>query len=463
LPPAPAGSHEFLELFPWKGAHAATVVKPTGKFTTVWWNEDSWDTTMSTSWSMVNVGAGNHIDIHKAFNDLHDGRRANNNATVGGDGSAGVGVMHMDFQAIIDARLRNPVHITDAAPGYIEFYGVPFVTSGHWWEVAITPANQDASADFSAVPSQDGKTVMSGPGMRPAIDSINVVARGKDDIPCYSGWGTSVLIDSSIGGDIRESDSHTFNTSDKNPDEMIKWRMEFRPGNISVYGDVDRDGKPELLKTYAVAVPWSDVYVHLLGVAYQADHHPQDSACYKGTVREIPWKEVRIGPVRYAKTEAFPKNEGTSNVRRETGWLSYDLRDLQRFGPSIDGAPQANLAKFNDWESMLYCSAAIWYCPTSLPVTKTIHVSLPDNVAGATAARFVYDVRGDMGGSVSVNGGTAIELKRAKEIIHDNGRAMWVRRALTVPISSLKAGDNAVTLNLKNDFELDRLQIEVLR
>ncbi len=103
-------------------------------------------------------------------------------------------------------------------------------------------------------------------------------------------------------------------------------------------------------------MPWPEVHVALLGVAYQADHHPQDPACYQGWSRELVWRDVRVSPVKYASTSIAPRNTLTTNVRRELGWMAYDLRDIQRFGAAVEGAPQENPDDYSPWGHAAFSS-----------------------------------------------------------------------------------------------------------
>ncbi|MCH7523228.1 MAG: hypothetical protein IH920_05610 [Chloroflexi bacterium] len=51
----------------------------------------------------------------------------------GGDGSPGVGIMHIDFEGSTSARMRNPMIISAERPGIVEFRTSNLMTTGHWW------------------------------------------------------------------------------------------------------------------------------------------------------------------------------------------------------------------------------------------------------------------------------------------------------------------------------------------
>src|SRR5690349_10190803 len=131
-------AHSFFEPFTWAGDHAATINQansmgaPDHVGSTVWWNEDAWDahgdvgylpTAKPTFPAPIGPVTGYHLDIHKSLTaDPRDGREDNEALVVGGDGSPGVGVMRLDYQGITSARLRNPMLISVAQPGVVEFY-----------------------------------------------------------------------------------------------------------------------------------------------------------------------------------------------------------------------------------------------------------------------------------------------------------------------------------------------------
>ncbi|MCH8062443.1 MAG: hypothetical protein IH861_08065, partial [Chloroflexi bacterium] len=169
----PDANGVFNEDFVWEGNHGATIIKDGGatKFSTVWWNEDAWDNRSDTGWNGASAEGGNeHIDIHRSVDDLGSGEKNNLNV-VGGDGSPGVGIMHLDFEGSTTARLRNPMIISQERPGIVEFRTSNFVTTGHWWEIAIAPANEIVTGgEFTAIPAQTGGDDFSGkggPGHRP--------------------------------------------------------------------------------------------------------------------------------------------------------------------------------------------------------------------------------------------------------------------------------------------------------
>ena len=143
-----AGLYRFDERFTYAGNHGATIGTAPNLATTVWWDEDDWDARCDSALIAVEpltddgIAMTNrfHLDIHKAMSaDPHDGRIANTVNAIGGDGSAGIGIMHLDYQDICGARLRNPLRITPQQPAVVTFYGPLFNTTGHWIELALTP------------------------------------------------------------------------------------------------------------------------------------------------------------------------------------------------------------------------------------------------------------------------------------------------------------------------------------
>lgn len=472
----------FREDFRFAGNHAASIAG--GSATTVWWDEASWDArgdTTHVSVTPVSAGINNrfHIDVHKALgSDPRDGRLSNTVAQVGGDGSPGVGVMHLDFQDIVSARLRNPMLISAQQPGVVSFYAPLFNTTAHWWELAITPAGTVVGGESTAIPGQgeaglpdgNGNNHQPGPGHPVAADSINLVSFGATDVPCGTGWYTRFGVTRSVG-QVRSdyvnpvgSIADHYPTSPEHTDTLVLWRAEFRPNGVALYADFDGDGELTLAESWSLPVPWAEVHVHLIGVAYQADHHPQPP-CYLGHIREMKWRDVEVFPVKYAATDVFPKNDQIALLPNTLGWRAYDLRDIQRFGPAVNGAPQPNTSEYTTANKGRYCNDAGYPCFGSqasaqfaAPVPARADLPL-------AAARFVYDAKRRQstaaGGSLSI-AGTSLGRMPGHDTVPGSEWSAWIRRSVPVPVHLLVPGASVgVQIGLDSGLYLDRMEIEL--
>ena len=477
------GSSDFFEPFDWIGDHAAIIDHtnslgdPDHVGATVWWNEDNWDahgdvgylpTAKPSFPAPIGNVTGYHLDIHKSLvSDPRDGREDNEALLVGGNGSRGVGVMRLDYQGISSSRLRNPMLVSETVPGVVEFYAPKFVTTAHWWEISLTPSGAVIGGENTAVPAQVAK--------RPFEDSLNFVAIGHDDIPCDTGWHATFDVHRSIGGVEEDAPMNLPAIEDYpaiDPTQklvLVHWRLEFRPSGVDLYGDLDNDGVSEHLYHYALGVPWPEVHVQLLGVAYQADHHPQDPACWQGLSRELVWRDVHIGPVKYARTSIAPRNTVLENVRRTDGWLGFDTRDIQRFGAPVNGAPQANVEGYVPYGDMAFASIdlrAFDHAKAPTP-SKTLAVDLREDQAHAARAQLVYDIKGTGAATLYVNDQLVGAMPATRSLRYfagfdpgDNLLFEYAHRSIEIPVSALRSGANAVRIEMSGEVVMDRLHLE---
>jgi hypothetical protein len=453
------GNLRFIERFPWSGDHAAMTAD---HGTTVWWDAHSWDVRGdSTFLAVASLGKGFHVDVHRAASaTVSDGRVANEHA-VGGDGSPGIGIMHTDYQGIVSARLRNPMLIAPGRPGVVTFWAPRFQTSGHWWEVALTPVDTVVGAEYTSVPSvtetfEDplsfGSAGTPGPGHPPHEESLNFIATGYPDGPCQPdlGWRVRFGVKSTVGGvsrsfvTKRQSVQDLMATDPAERDKLYQWRLEFHPDRVVLFGQL-YTGEFEEIDSFPATIPWPEVYVHFIAVAYQADHHPMEP-CFLGQVREFQWRDITVEPVHYVTTVVTPRD-------RAAGWMSFDLRDTQRFG--VD---QPNPEPYDRWGSLAYCRGAVFFCTNQ---TERIDLAFtrPSQFGILARAQLLYDIRGAGSATLSINGIRVGALPDASTVEAAQGEE-WVHRSIDVPLALLRAGSNDLRIELDGVVQLDRLQME---
>lgn len=402
---AVSAPHVSRETFPFFGNHAATAAS--GRFTTVWLDEDMWDARVSHS-NTHNKYMGHHIDIHSSAR-AHtpvDGALANNIAVRGGvRGAPGAMVMHMDFQGIVSARLRNALLLPmteDDTAAHIEFYAPRVVTTGHWWEVAFT--RDIVGAEHTAIPSvrnnlpaasRDVGGITAGPGIDMPVNSYNIIYAGASDLMCtypYARFAVSTPTQKISAPARTRNDLIPFSglhTTTTYSDALMHVVITVTHDSVAITLDYDDDGLVDYNTTFAVT-PQQQlggvVYVHLVGVAYQADHHPQLNQCNLGTERQLRWRNFAAWPVKYARTTSTDAHLINQDG---TGWRSYDMRDTMR-----QGGNNANAQRIGPQKNVLtvrgYCMRSVmWPCdkPTKSPL---LYFSIPDD---ASAGHIIYDIR----------------------------------------------------------------------
>lgn len=217
--PVPPTSGTFTDDFTWSGTHAAVING--GKGTAVWLNADAWDITGDThaiavmgeysntpsknaSGLTTDTNSGHYAYVQKAADGCDGSGTApcsgvtdDTVLTPGGDKSPGIAVLGIDEEDIVGARLRTPIAISESDPGVIRLRAPRFVSLGHWWELALTPADRVIGAENTVVESQgeqDGLGEVgesanqpgkgAGPGHDPQEESFNVVFTGVTDFAC---------------------------------------------------------------------------------------------------------------------------------------------------------------------------------------------------------------------------------------------------------------------------------------
>lgn len=191
-----------------------------------------------------------------------------------------------------------------------------------------------------------------------------------------------------------------------------------------------------------------------MAIAYQADHHPQEP-CFLGQVRELQWRDIEVEPVRYAATAVTPKEQGAENVPRETGWMSFDLRDTQRFGAS-----QPNAEAYDRFGSLAYCRGKVFFCTTQTPRIE-LTFPRPSRFGVLSRAQLVYDIR-SVGGSGTATlflNGTRVGVMPGDDTVKGASGEEWVHRSIDVPVALLRAS-NDLRIDLEGVVQLDRLQME---
>jgi cell wall-associated NlpC family hydrolase len=459
------------ENFTWSGDHAATTANGVGK--TVWWNPDRWDVRHDMAFDSQDSYV--HTDLHKAATaSATDGTEANDDSTTNGvPNTPGIAAMHVHETAIASARLRTPVVLDSRRPAIVRFSATRYVTGGHWWEVALTP--DITAGEHTAVPgfysAMAGPVVGSGasrggPGHANPTDSINIVTSGWPD-DCSN--ATYLGVRSTVNGVTTDAVNQVSDVaamtkvSPEESDELYPWEMRFWPDHVEVALDADRDGSYDTVESFAVNTPWKTAYVHLMAIAYHAQVHPP-APCNRGQDREFMWRNVQVGPVVDANTAVFPREQGTDNVPRRTGWMLSDARDNQRFG-KVGALPQPNPARYDNYGPVLMCSAeamlADFYCPTRTAAAQ-LPVDLP-SLQGVASARLVYDtmkVPVEGVAMLSVNG-SAVGTLPAASTVRTAATDHWSRRSIEIPVASLREGSNAVTVTMQGDVRIDRVQIEL--
>lgn len=214
--------------------------------------------------------------------------------------------------------------------------------------------------------------------------------------------------------------------------------------------------------TVGAADSADEVHLHLLGVAYRADHHPQEP-CYLDYMRELRWREMRAAPVKYAATDVFPKNANLDHVPTRTHWRA--LRPARH--PALRRADRGRAA--TQHSGVRHRSSRPLVPRWRLSVLRQRHrgelaVEVAPRAGYVPAsARFVYDTKDPSqrspGAALRVNG-TSVGTLPTHASVAGAAPLDWVRRDLAFA-PALLALTTQVQLQLDPGMYLDRMELEI--
>jgi hypothetical protein len=361
--------------------------------------------------------------------------------------------MHLNYQGVASAMFRAPL----TPPFEVEFYAPAFVTTGHWWEFVLTPDMADA--EHTGIPSQQrvlppatlangGGGFTPGPGTETPTASLNFIYAGANDIPCTTQFRArgAVVVHPSYGSGAttyanpKPSLNDLPRSTPAMGDSLLRVRVVVGVDFMWVRM-MDRGGMEVFSERYPVRIGWPRVYAHLVGVAYQADHHPQD--CPQGEMRELVWKGWRV------VGQAGPNMQPQLVARA----MSYDMRDTMRFG-----AGQPNPVPYTRYGM----AGACFNVPGC---TKPPRMSVVADPGDSDECYAVFDIRGIGVATLYVDGvalGAVRASQRLRGVLLDEFRrvALPVRPGATSPLSydgwlvELLLGSGRV--------EVDRLEVVCL-
>ncbi len=174
-----------------------------------------------------------------------------------------------------------------------------------------------------------------------------------------------------------------------------------------------------------------------------------------------------MAPVRYAATDIYPRNQGTETVGLDEGWLAYELRDIQRFGPPVNGAPQPNTEAFGTAHPGRYCNDAGFPCfSNDTAASLTLKVPTPAPGLQLSRARVLADLKRGFSStespiSVVLQGEGMIGSFEPAIDSPAVEPSSWVRRGIEAPVSGLPAGsDRSLNFSLGEGSYLDRIEVE---